>query len=81
MLKQHFVFLQGSFCCGYGNNDAAIAFKGYDCVMVPGASTGGAMALMKAQSICGRLFGTKLVPVGPDTTAMHASVCCKISCL
>ena len=49
---------------------------------VPGASTGGAMALMKAQSICGRLFGTKLVAaVGPDTTAMHASVCCKISCL
>ena len=60
--------LQGSICCGYSAAPASVA-KGYDCVMIPGASNG--IGGMTPQSICGRIFGTA------SAKNMHTSVCCK----
>ena len=59
---------QGSICCGYGN--IGVATKGYDCVMIPGAST---FNLNPApNSICGQ--GAGLVKV---TGAIATTICSK----
>ncbi len=62
------VTFQGSICCGYGT--AGATSKGYDCVMIPGA-TSFANKNQKGNSICGQFFVTVA------STAINKTICCK----
>ncbi len=62
------VIFQGSHCCGYGADGGTS--NGYDCVMIPGA-TSFANKAQKGNSICGQFFVTL------PTTAINKTICCK----
>jgi hypothetical protein len=58
-------------CCSYGID--GMETKGYDCVMIPGASNGLVPIGMKANTYCGRSKGLVLGPAG----AIATTVCSK----
>ena len=69
--------LMSSKCCGYGN-DAADSTKGFDCVLIPGAtkkatSAGAAQTLPGGggNGFCGGELGTSSGSIDA------ATVCCK----
>ena len=64
-------FPQPTVCCGYGINGDKTT--GYDCVMVPGASSK-LSGNVKSPSICGRRFVT-----ASGNTA--ATICCELNFL
>ena len=51
-----FAFQQGNVCCAYGTK--GLGSQGYDCVMIPGASTADVTRAPAPNSYCGAAFVT-----------------------
>lgn len=67
---------KGSLCCGYGSTGLKSS-KGYDCLLVPGASKTVGTRLISSR-VCGGNFGTAIANMAvPARTAAMSTVCTK----